>query len=356
MFIFDIKAIIKVHSKFMFSTLVEGWYVFRKLTLKKVWNLVLLRTSFYISLLSGRAIHWGKPYAISIEPTTSCNLRCPECISGLRSFSRPTGMLSSEIYKKIIDQSSSYLTYLMLYFQGEPYLNPNFFEFIRYASGKQIYTSTSTNGHFLNDENARETIDSGLDRIIISLDGTDQKSYEKYRLGGSFQKVIEGTKKLVYWKKKMNKKNPYIILQFLIFRSNEHQVADIRELSKALKVDRLLLKTAQINNPDKHSERIPVNPEYSRYTYEKGQYILKNRYYNKCWRMWGSTVITWDGKVVPCCFDKDAKYTLGDITGDDLNKVWRNDRQKKFRQRILNGRQSIDICRNCTNGTRITVD
>ena len=116
--------------------------------------------------------------AMSVEPTTACNLACPECPSGLKSFTRPTGKIEVEKFRQYIGQLSKHLTYLSFYFQGEPYLNKGFLNMVAHASGLGIYTATSTNAHFLNDENAKKTIESGLDRLIISIDGVTQASYE----------------------------------------------------------------------------------------------------------------------------------------------------------------------------------
>src|SRR5438046_9986999 len=107
--------------------------------------------SYYLSKWSGKTIQWGLPVSISVEPTTSCNLRCPECPSGLRSFSRPTGMLDKHFFESTIDDMASHLLYLVFYFQGEPYLNPEFLDMVAYASMKNIYTATSTNAHYLTD-------------------------------------------------------------------------------------------------------------------------------------------------------------------------------------------------------------
>src|SRR5688572_14972736 len=129
-----------------------------KLSFRKAWNGLKVLSSYYVSKWTRRPVQWGYPISISFEPTTSCNLRCPECPSGLRSFTRPTGMLDTEMFKNIIDQLASSLTYLTFYFQGEPYLHTNFTEMVSYASRKGIYTSTSTNAHYLKEENARQTI------------------------------------------------------------------------------------------------------------------------------------------------------------------------------------------------------
>src|SRR5215213_5963212 len=160
-----------------------------KLTPRRVWNATRVLGSYYLSKWTGKPIQWGQPISISFEPTTSCNLRCPECPSGLRAFTRPTGMLKKDFFRETIDELSKELVYLVFYFQGEPYLNPDFLEMVKYASDKGIYTATSTNAHYLTDANAKKTIESGLDRLIISIDGTTQDVYQKYRVGGSLNKV-----------------------------------------------------------------------------------------------------------------------------------------------------------------------
>ena len=120
-----------------------------KLTFKRAWNGAKVLTSFYATRLLNKPIQWGYPVSISFEPTTSCNLRCPECPSGLRAFTRPTGMLDQNFFKTTIDEIHKELLYLIFYFQGEPYLNPDFLEMVKYASSKGIYTATSTNAHYM---------------------------------------------------------------------------------------------------------------------------------------------------------------------------------------------------------------
>src|SRR5688572_1737428 len=217
-----------------------------KLTPRRAWNAVKVLSSYYISRWSGRPVQWGYPVSISFEPTTSCNLRCPECPSGLRAFSRPTGMLQKDFFTDTIDQLSKDLLYLVFYFQGEPYLNPDFLKMVKYASGKKIYTATSTNAHYLNDENAKRTVESGLDRLIISIDGTTQDVYQQYRVGGQLSKVIEGARNMVKWKKEMNSKTPFVFFQFLVVKPNEHQIGDVKKLAQEVGVDEVRFKTAQV--------------------------------------------------------------------------------------------------------------
>lgn len=294
------------------------------------------------------------PFSISVEPTTSCNLRCPECPSGLRSFSRPTGMLTLETYQKIVDELEDYLIYLILYFQGEPYLNPQLFDFLEYASSRNIYTAISTNAHYLNEEKARKTIESGLSRLIISIDGTTQETYQNYRIGGKLDKVLKGTRTLIEQKKKMGSSTPHTIFQFLVVKPNEHQIEEVKALAKEYGVDDVVFKTAQVYEYEQGNPLIPLNEKYSRYKKQAdGTYAIKNKLLNQCWKMWHSCVFTWDGKVVPCCFDKDATHQMGDISTKPFKEIWNADEYNNFRSSILKGRSQIDICTNCTEGTKV---
>jgi MoaA/NifB/PqqE/SkfB family radical SAM enzyme len=170
----------------------DAWHFFRKLRIRRCWNVLKVLTSYYLTRWTGRPIQWGLPFSIAIEPTTACNLRCPECPSGLRAFTRPTGRLKTDFFQQTINDLHRDLLMLIFYFQGEPFLNPDFLKMIRYAHQKGIYTITSTNGHFLNDKQAKQTVESGLDRLIISVDGTSQEVYESYRKEGKLEVVLQG--------------------------------------------------------------------------------------------------------------------------------------------------------------------
>jgi len=326
-----------------------------KLTARRLWNGTKVLSSYYLSKWTGKPVLWGYPVSISFEPTTSCNLRCPECPSGLRAFTRPTGMLQQDFFRDTIDQLSKDLLYLIFYFQGEPYLNPEFLEMVRYASGKKIYTATSTNAHYLDDASAKKTVESGLDRLIISIDGTTQEVYQQYRVGGKLEKVLEGARNIVKWKKALRSKTPFVFFQFLVVKPNEHQLGGILELAREVGVDDVRFKTAQVydfeNDPN---QLIPSNEDYSRYRRNNdGRFESKNPLDNHCWRLWHATVITWDGLVVPCCFDKDAKHPLGDLKGKPFREIWQNQEYVNFRAKVLQSRRNIDICANCSEGTRV---
>lgn len=329
----------------------------RYFTFSRFWNAVLLYCSYHWSRWSGKSAHAGKAISVTIEPTTSCNLRCPECPSGLRSFTRATGMMKTELFRKIADEVSSHAAYMNFYFQGEPFLHPEITQMFAYASSKKLYTSTSTNAHFLDEKKAREVVQSGLNRLIISIDGTTQDVYESYRIGGTLSKVIEGTRNVVNAKRQLKSATPQIVFQFLVVRPNEHQVNEVKALADELGVDEVVYKSAQVYDYENGNPLIPQNDAYSRYKKNaSGKWVLKNKMENQCWRMWHSCVITWDGYIVPCCFDKDAKYKLGSLNEQPLSVIWNNEAYQNFRAQLLRGRNQIDICTNCSEGTRVSLE
>lgn len=296
----------------------------------------------------------GLPISVSIEPTTACNLRCPECPSGLRSFTRPTGNLKQELFRQVIDELHRELWALTFYFQGEPYINPGFLDMVRHAAGRGIYTSTSTNAHFLDEANAEATVRSGLSRLIISLDGTDQATYEAYRKEGTLNKVIEGAERVVKWKRKLKSLSPHVVFQFLVVKPNEHQIPEARALAERIGVDDLWLKTAQVYDPKEDHPLIPTQDRYSRYRRNaSGVWQVKNKLEDNCWKMWHSCVITWDGRVVPCCFDKDAHHVLGDLRKNSFREVWNGEAYRAFRGALLRSRSDLDMCRNCSEGSPV---
>jgi radical SAM protein with 4Fe4S-binding SPASM domain len=332
----------------------EGLLWIKKQSPMRLANALKIYRSYHTSKLLGKPSIAGLPLSISIEPTTSCNLRCPECPSGLRSFTRPTGMLQQKVFTSVIDELAPVLTNLTFYFQGEPYLNPKFLEMVQYASHKNIFTSTSTNAHYLNDEHARKTVESGLDRLIISIDGVSQETYEQYRIGGQFDKVLEGTRNIIAWKKKLKRRSPHVVFQFLVVKANEHDIPRLYQLAKEIGVDEVMLKTAQIYDFENGSPLLPENPKYSRYQLQaNGKYAIKSSMHNQCWKMWSGCVITWDGNVVPCCFDKDAQHVMGNVTQQSFKEIWFSDRYNAFRQSILRSRAEIDICKNCSEGLEV---
>ena len=332
--------------------------VVSKLTPRRFLNAAKVVLSYQLTRLIKKPVQWGYPISVSFEPTTSCNLRCPECPSGLRAFTRDTGMLKKDFFRQTIDDIYKDLLYLIFYFQGEPFLNPDFLEMVKYAHEKGIYTATSTNAHYLTDEKARQAVESGLDRLIISIDGTTQDVYKQYRVGGNLDKVLQGARNIVKWKKELNSKTPFVFFQFLVVKPNEHQIEDVKRLAKEIGVDQIRFKTAQVYDYENDPHQlIPTTDKYSRYRLGKdGKMKSKSGLGNHCWKLWHANVITWDGLVVPCCFDKDAAHRLGNLKMQSFKEIWNNDNYKQFRREMMQSRKNIDICANCSEGLTVWED
>lgn len=338
----------------MFVNLHDTISMASKLTPKRIANAIQIWNSYHDSKRKKRAAIKGLPISMSIEPTTACNLRCPECPSGLRSFTRPTGKIQLDQFEKILKEVHEHLMYLTFYFQGEPYLNPDFLKMVSLAKKFNIYTTTSTNAHFLDDQTARETVESGLDRLIISIDGATQGTYESYRKEGSLEKVLDGTKHVIEWRKKLKQKSPKVIWQFLVVKPNEHEIPEIKQLAQQNGVDKVVFKTAQLYDYEHGNELMPSIERYSRYRMNgNGTYAIKNKLEDKCWKMWNSCVITWDGQVIPCCFDKDARHSFGNVNDQPFEQIWYSNSYQNFRNSLLTSRSEIEICKNCTEGLKV---
>lgn len=312
-------------------------------------------SSFILSKIKRKPIVWGLPISYSIEPTNHCNLKCPECPSGLGSLTRPLGLLKYDEFKNWIDQIKSTGFYVQLFFQGEPFINKQLPRMIKYAQENKVYISISTNGHFIDLTNVDFILDNSPDKLIYSVDGLDEESYQNYRVGGTFKQTDEGLRALIKRKNERGLKKPFIEFQFIVMKQNEHQLDEVLNYGKEAGVDKVVFKTMQISNYENAVKFLPSNKKYSRYIVENGSYKIKNKMKNHCFALWRTSVITWDGKVVPCCFDKDAEYNLGSLNRKSFQQIWKSEEYNKFRQRVLDSRKSINICTNCTEGLKINI-
>ncbi|MDR3651497.1 MAG: radical SAM/SPASM domain-containing protein [Paludibacter sp.] len=317
----------------------------------KVMNWFRLIISYYLSF-SGLVKHKNIfPAFISVEVTNFCNLHCPECPVGTREINQSERkMFDFVLYQKLIDELKPTLQHIILYFQGEPFINSQIFDLIKYGHDAKIYTSTSTNGQFLTDDNAKRLILSGLDKLIVSLDGSTQEVYETYRVGGSLEKSLEGIKKVLYWRTELKSSTPMVEIQFLVLKTNEHQLEEMKRLAKQLGVDRLTFKTAQLNDFKHGNPLMPTRKKYSRYKKDNsGKYRIKSSQPNRCWRLWSGAVVNVHGEVLPCCFDKTSEHSFGNILENYFSACWSGNKASGFRAKILQNRKQFEICRNCTS-------
>lgn len=323
------------------------------ITFKRIFNLVKIYSSLVLSNAFRKQIVWGYPPILMIEPTNICNLKCPMCPSGNGEMKRRMGHLNYEDFKKLLDDVGDYLLQIQLWNQGEPFLNKSFLDFVRYANEKGIMTHTSTNGHFIRtDEDAENLIKSGLDQLIFSMDGTSQETYEKYRVGGDYQLVMDTLERIANARERLNSKKPLVELQFLVFKHNQKEIDQMISMSKKLNLNRISFKTAQIYSNQQGKVFLPEDAAFSRYEHDGENYKLKGDIKNWCKRLWLNPAVNWDGTVSPCCFDKDADYAFANIFTDNLEfkEIWKNEKYKAFRKRIMTDRKSVDMCANCSEG------
>ncbi|MBT8381345.1 MAG: SPASM domain-containing protein [Ignavibacteria bacterium] len=295
------------------------------------------------------------PISYSIEPTNHCNLKCPECPSGLGELTRPLGLLKKEEFNNVVDEIKSTGFYIQLFFQGEPFINKQLPDMIKYSQANKMYVSISTNGHFINKENVDDILQSAPDKLIYSVDGLDEESYQKYRIGGTFKQADEGLRLLIKRKKELGIKRPFVEFQFIVMKQNEHLIENVKKYGKKVGVDKVVFKTMQISSYENAKKFLPSNKKYSRYIFQNGTLKIRKQIKNHCFALWRTSVITWDGKVVPCCFDKDAAYELGAVNGRAFEDVWKSNSYYDFRKKIMISRKSVDMCTNCTEGLKVNI-
>ena len=326
------------------------------LTPRRAANLLQLSASYRRAKRSGQPQMPPNvmPTSLSIEPTTSCNLRCPECPSGLRSFTRPTGMLNVDHACQWIDELAPWLTYVNLYFQGEPLLHPKLDLLMAQCHRHGIYSSTSTNAHHLTEARCQALIDAGLSRLIVSIDGLTQETYASYRVGGRLSKVMEGTRNMVEAKRQRGR-GPHLVWQFLVVGPNEHELPDLLTAASECGVDEVEIKTAQLDDPRDGHPLLTESAAHRRYDRDPltGRWTLRNALEDACWRMWQGAVLTWDGRVVPCCFDKDAHHVMGQLGDQSMAEIWHNAEYATFRRTLFADRSGIPMCTNCSEGSHV---
>lgn len=309
-----------------------------------------------------KKISWQKivtplPEILTLEPTNVCTMKCPTCPTGAGKLNRPKGMMSLENYKKIIDQVRGYTKKLVLFNYGEPFIHPEIIEMIKYAKAADIFLKISTNGEFFKDRDfCLKLIKSGLDSLIICLDGADDETLKKFRVNTNFDHIIQSFKTVVEIKKELNLKTPLIELQFILMKHNEHQREKMKKIAYDLGVDVYAEKTAgiDINDPDFQrlaAELLPTDSSLTRY--EKladGSFKLKGEIANSCWQALNSMVINCDGNVVPCCYDLYSHHIMGNVWQDKIKTIWRGKKYQNFRKQIFRDRKNIAMCNICPEG------
>lgn len=266
------------------------------------------------------------------------------CPSGKGQLKRPRGTADMKLYRKFILENRKTLTNIMLHFQGEPLMCQQLDEMIAFARQNRIHTMFSTNGQLLV-QNIDLIRNARPDHIIVSLDGLTDETYTKYRVGGKVQNVFDGLEKL---SQLPAKERPYTELQFLVFSHNEHEIHELKNLKKKYRIDKITLKSAQIYE-NSQVDFLPENQKFSRYAVtENRNFQLKKELKSQCKRLIFGTVVCFDGRVVPCCFDKDADHEFGNISNQSLAEIRNSEKFRNFVKQVFTQRNGIEICNNCT--------
>ncbi|MFW6302773.1 MAG: radical SAM/SPASM domain-containing protein [Bacteroidales bacterium] len=321
----------------------------KSLSFYRIINYILLRSGYLLSRLTGSLFLWGKPISLSIEISGNCQLHCPECPLGNGKHNQRT-LMSYELFASIIEQNKKHLWMVSLYFQGEPLLHPAIGKFITLLKKHRIYTSVSTNGNFDNPSLAEKLVQTGLDELIVSVDGADQESYASYRKGGSLMKAMAFMQNIRQAKKQSKKNRPRLIMQSIIMRQNERSLTHLKTIAKQAEAT-LRLKSMQIINLNQ-TDSLPENPKLGRYNITDGRAMIKNPLRNHCWRVFRNPVITSHGDVLPCCFDKAGKYKMGNVQDIPFLHIWHSGAYRTFVKKVFTERKKTDICTNCTEGTK----
>lgn len=290
---------------------------------------VVNRARLLFDFLVRREKTKGLPLEIGVEIINVCNLRCIMCPYGemVAKKTRPQKKMSFSLFKKIIDEIASFAELIYLHGLGEPLLHPQIFEFINYAKEKDIRVGISTNVMLLDKKRSKKLLDSGIDYLILAMDGATKETYEKIRVGGDFGRVEKNIKNFLKMKKE-RKKKPFVVIQFITMEENEKEID-------------LFLKKWQ----GKGADVVRIKPKISLKDKDKRGKAKITPY---CFHIFRQLNINSDGTVVPCCEDVHGRYPLGNVKKSSLKELWNSEKMQILRKKnFQNKRQEINICKTC---------
>lgn len=295
------------------------------------------------------------PSKAMIEISRACNLKCPVCPVGNGS-ARVYPPMAFELFRHIIDETKAFIKELLVHNFGEPLLHPKVVECVAYAKKRGVREiKMHTNGLLLTPEISAGLVNAGLDKLKISLDGVDQATYEKYRRGGDFNKLIHNISRLREIRDRLGAGRPIIQAQCIVMRHNEGQIIEFKDLALRIGADKVKFKTfnAMLSGENLSDEGLSMIPEDSRlrrYADSSATEIRREYMLSQCKWPWDSLVVNADGAIVPCCYDFNADYRLGVVTYDPFLSWWNTPERFAFREKLSTAPGSIPICARCPMG------
>jgi MoaA/NifB/PqqE/SkfB family radical SAM enzyme len=267
-----------------------------------------------IEMKVGRSKLKSSPFIMFLEVNNICNLHCPFCLTGKgKTAGRPRRNMSFSEMKQTIDEIGDYLYFIQLYNWGEPLLNKDLFDFIRYSHSRRIFTMVSSNMNFSRRTIAEQVVSSGLDYFIAAIDGFSGSSYTKYRRGGNFERAMSNLKEIQRIKKKIGTRLPFVEWQYVVFRHNQHEVQAARSFAKSIDIDYFHPIPGYIEDP----EWITTLPEFK-------VDLGRPESVSKCGRPWSHFNVRADGGVAACCYEFFKKDDFGNIFERPLKEIWNN--------------------------------
>lgn len=304
----------------------------------------------YVQRWTNRTVLSAHPIEIIMDPTNICNLRCPLCPTGQRLNSRPLGRMTFKTFQRIIDELAPWLYKIRLYSWGEPLLHNDLYRMIAYATERNIGTEISSHLNVFEDTDAEKLVESGLELLVVSMDGADPATYTRYRVKGDFEKACNNITAIVKAKRKLGRKYPVVEIQFLVMKHNESQIHEMTLLARKLGVDNLRLAPVTINLKNEDDRQwLPTLEHLSRYSYaaKKDRIYARRR---KCEWLWRSAVVNWDETVSPCCVYEGKKSEVGSLEAKTFAEVWNNDHYVQCRQVFTRkGRRKTEIQTICSS-------
>ena len=288
------------------------------------------------------------PTTLIIDPATSCNLKCPFCPTGGGYGTLKRQLLSPETFARITDHlRPELLDEVIFYNWGEPFLNKSIFDFVRFFADHGSYTEISTNFSMkdFSDEFFNRLIDSGLIELKVSIDGASQATYEKYRVGGDFERVLRNVRRLAQLKRQRRKAYPHVTYRMLLNKHNQHDVEHAARLAAECDVDFNPDPGFWCPEDEAAEWRIGAGetagdvsgagespgPAADPPSGIAGSHQPIESY---CRQMWDTVVVNADGHVFPCCLIYKTEQNVGNLATQTLDEV-RNSRKLRELRRFV---------------------